>query len=556
MASKNHHAIIIRWWSERINGGFSMKKHCLTVTALLCVICGALAGCKSKDEKYLNDPSVLNITVPDYGYGTEWLLYLADGFTAKTGHKVNVKVTTAETGYVTSIRSGKAQYDIYVVREQVFAFVNNNQSNYTGRDCVLANYDELYNSEVPGEGIKFKDKMKDVYEMYNRTDTMTDGGRPHYYGVQWCDTAHGFVKNLDVWDQHKNWKNPNTTDELIALSQQILTDGCTPFIYSYDYTYWWNATNVWISQYEGLESMLGEQGFWRGYDTEGNQYVPEMWLRDGILEGMRVLDEICKESNHFNHKFSRSIDFTTAQGYFLIPSQNIAMMANGDWLYREMSKNYANARIEMIKTPIVSAIRNHPDCEGTIADDAELSALIKAIDNGQTALVGEGYDVSQKAYDKVAEARNLYTCSSSMNHVMVSPSYSDSLDLVKEFFLYMATDEGLKQFARGSGGFTPAFKGSADVYSYSDSISNDFVKSSESIKRNKQVAPWPVYSSLLFTMGGLAVKPVIDTGYDTPEKIFVQDGSGYMTADQLFAFNYQHACEHWAEYLTKAGLLN
>lgn len=533
-----------------------MKRINLLVGVTVSLSCVTLIGCKKSDQEMLNNKNILNITVPDYGYGTDWLVNLADGFTAKTGRKVNVKVTTSESGYVTSLRAGKAQYDIYVMREQVYSLVNNNQNNYTGRPCILANYDDIYNSEVPGEGILFKDKMKDRYEAYNRTPTMIDNWNSHYYGVQWCDTAHGLVRNLDVWDRHPNWIVPNTTDELITLCRTILADNCTPFIYSYAYTYWWNACNIWISQYEGIESMLGEQGFWNCYDTEGNQYTPDMWLRDGILEGLRVLDEICKDSNHFNHGYSKSVDFTTAQGYFLIPSQKIAMMANGDWLYREMSKNYANARIEMIKTPVVSAIRNHPDCEGTIESDEELSALIKAIDNGETALIKAGeYNVSESAYRKVAEARNLYTCAGSMNHVMVSPSYSDSLDIVKDFFLYMATDEGMMKFAKGSGGFAPAFDGSVSVYDYCDSISNDFVKSSEKVKRNKQVAPWPVFSNLLFTLGGLATKPVIDTGYNSPELIFVQTGSGYKSADELFRWNYEHASQHWSEYLTKAGLI-
>lgn len=529
-----------------------MNKVKLITALVVLTVSTSLTGC-NKGSADFNDPNVLNICMPDLGYGTDWLYSVADGFTAKTGHRVRVEVTTTESGYVTSLWAGKAKHDIYILREQTYALVMNNQSNYSGYTPVIARYDDIYNSEIPGEGITFKEKMIDAYENYNRLNAEEDG-LEHYYAVQWCDSVQGIVKNLDVWNAH-GWKNPNTTDELIALCDQIKSDNSYPFIWCSADSYWWNLANIWVTQYEGMDGMFGEHGFWRAYDTDGNQYVPELWLRNGLQYALQTLDTLVKDANGYQHPYSESVDFTTAQGYFLIPNYNIAMMVNGDWLYKEMSKNYSNARIEMIKSPVISKIIDHPDCEGTIANDAELSALIKAIDAGSTSLTGEGYDVSQNAFNKISEARHMYTCGSNANHIMISPAYSDSLEVVKEFMLYYASEEGIAKFATGSGGFLPPFEASDAAIAASNSVANDFVKGTIAIKHQSEVAPWPVYYSLLFTLGGLSVYPVIETGYSRPEHIFAQSGSSYMTGDELFYLNYNNARDHWTEYLRKAGLL-
>ncbi len=548
----------------------SNKVVALALAAIASV--GTLAACggmSEEERKNLNDKTVLNITMPDLGYGTDWMKAVAKGFTAKTGTKVSLKVTPNESGYVTAMRAGKAPYDIYVLRSDTFSLVNSNAANFTGHPQILANLDDLYNSQVAnetnaeGEPLLFKDKMKDVYEIYNRTYRNAQeaaSGEYHYYAVQWCDSVFSIVRNLDVWKDE--WKVPVTTDELLALSATIKsTNGYTPFIWSSQASYWWSVANLWVTQYQGLEDMYGDQGFWAGYSQEGLENSPNMWRRQGFLEAMKVLDELVKEENGYQHLLSTTVDFTTAQGYFLIEENKIAMMANGDWLYNEMEKNYPAAKIEMMNTPVLSAIRNLPECKETIQDkndgietDAELSALIKAIDNGSTALTGEGYAVSQAAFDKVYEARNMYTCSSNINHVMVSPVDSDSLDIVKEFYNYLASDEGQTLFATGGAGFTHIFETSDEVHAECIKAANDFVKSSETIKLGAEVAPWPMYKSRLFTMGGMPVYPMIEMGYQFPEQIFSLPGKGYKNAEQVYVENFSNAKTKWSSYMTAAGL--
>ena len=532
----------------------NVKKLLVSTLALTMACSTTLTSCGGNENKDLGDPTVLNIVMPDLGYGTDWLKALAAEFTAKTGTKVNVDVTPTESSYVTELRAGTAKYDIYLLRENTFNLVTNNTANYSGYDCILAQIDDVYNSNVMGENVKFKDKMKDTYESYNRIYPTYGSDEYHYYAVQWCDTVFSLVRNLDVWKS--NWVVPNTTDELLALSAQMKSEGYYPFIWSSQASYWWSVANLWVTQYQGYEDMYGDYGFWNCYEegaTEDSTISPEMWIRDGIYYGLDVLDNLVKASNGYQHPLSTTVDFTTAQGYFLTPSQKIAMMANGDWLYKEMSKNYSSANIEMIATPVVSAIINHPACEGTIENDAELSALIKAIDTGSTALSGEGYEVSQSAFDKVEEARHMYTPATNMNHVMVSPSYSDSLDIVKQFYLYLASDDGLSTFASSSGGFQLCFDTSERVKQASLSTANSFVKSSLKLKETSASCAWPVYTSRLFSVGGMAINPVIETGYQFPELIFALDGSGYMSANDLYLLNYENAKAKWSVYLETAG---
>ena len=530
-------------------------KKLLVSTLVLTMACSAtFAGC-NKENPDLTDPGVLNIVMPDLGYGTDWMKSLGAAFTAKTGTKVNVEVTPTEGSYVTEMRAGTAKYDIYLLRDNTFNLVTNNTANYSGYDCILANLDDVYDSNVMGENVKFKDKMKDSFEAYNRIYATYGSDEYHYYAVQWCDSVYSLIRNLDVWKS--NWAVPNTTDELLTLSAQMKGEGYYPFIWSSQATYWWQAANLWVTQYQGYEDMYGKYGFWNGYAegaTEGSEISPDMWMRDGIYYCLDVLDNLMKNSNGYQHPLSTTVDFTTAQGYFLTPSQKIAMMVNGDWLYKEMSKNYSNANIEMFAMPVVSAIRNHPDCEGTIENDAELSALIKAIDNGSTALSGEGYEVSQKAFDKVYEARHMYTPATQMNHIMVSPSYSDSLDIVKQFYLFLASDEGLSTYSSSSGGFQLFFDASETVKQASLSTANSFVKSILKVKENNMSCPWPMYTSRLFTVGGMPDNPTIETGYKHAELIFALDGTGYMNANDLYLLNYENAKSKWSVYTQNAGM--
>ena len=89
----------------------------------------------------------------------------------------------------------------------------------------------------------------------------------------------------------------------------------------------------------------------------------------------------------------------------------------------------------------------------------------------------------------------------------------------------------------------------------SDAAANSFVKSSEKIKQNGNVAPWPMYINRLFAVGGMPVYPTIESGYMFPEQIFAQKGSGYKSAATQFSDNKKSAQGQWSRYMRTAGLI-
>ena len=117
----------------------------------------------------------------------------------------------------------------------------------------------------------------------------------------------------------------------------------------------------------------------------------------------------------------------------------------------------------------------------------------------------------------------------------------------------MASEDGLTVYANGSGGFTLPFDTSEAVAEASLSIANGYVKSTESIKQPGQVAPWPMYSSRLFSVGNMPVNPTIEMGYTFPEQILSLD-RGYKNANTIYVDNYRNAIDKWSSYMTTAGL--
>ena len=130
------------------------------------------------------------------------------------------------------------------------------------------------------------------------------------------------------------------------------------------------------------------------------RYDENMVKYEGFLKALEFFEEMLKPANGYTH--SKSVDFTfmDMQGQFL--GGQALMTINGDWLEREMINNYPNAQIKMMKTPVLSSVIEKCDTIND-DDDATLSAVIAAIDNGATSYAG----VSETDFAYIAEARNM-----------------------------------------------------------------------------------------------------------------------------------------------------
>ena len=534
-----------------------MKKTNKIISLLLALgMMMPMAACVVEEDGPENPDVTLMMKIPDLGYGYEWLEALADGYTQKTGTPTHVEVTDVDTAYGTEIQGGSAKYDMYFNRGPANVIVANPIRVGTKTyDCILVDLTDVYTKPNPYDNGKttILSKLRDGYDYYNEELRDADGDgvkEVHYFSVQYADSIVGIVRNKKVWKS--SWITPVTTDELLSLCNTIKTDGYTPFIWSSQASYWSNFWPVWVYQYQGYEDMLR---FWEGLPEagKGENLSAQMWNRKGWQEGLTVMEKLLDNEKGYMDSYSLSVDFTTAQGYFLDGGRNIAMMVNGDWIENEMKKNYSDVDLDMIKVPVVSAIIDVvPD--KSIANDAELSALIKAIDEGNTALTGAGYEVTQNDYDRVKTARNTYI-NPNTNHQVHIPAYSTKIELAKDFLLYMASDEGMMIMSKTSKGFLLPYEYSDAQMEEIKGVAGDFVRSCLEAREGNAVVSSAMYRSRLFTVAGMPVVPRYQLG-SAVEIILSSEKTSetYMTASQIFKKNLANVMNGAVAFNQATGL--
>ena len=511
-------------------------------TACLLLALGMLiptAACGGKAKGPENPDETLMMKIPDLGYGYEWLEALTDRYTEITGTPTWVEVTDIDTAYSTEIQGGSSKYDIYFNRGPAHSFVANPIRVGTRTyECILEDLTDIYTAPNPYDDNKttILSKLRDGYDYYNEELRDADGDgevEVHYYGVQYADSIVGIVRNKKVWKD--SWAIPNTTDELIELCSTIKGQGYTPFIWSSQASYWSNYWPLWVYQYQGYEDMLR---FWEGLPeaARGNEPSAQMWNRQGWKEGLIVMEKLLEAEKGYMDSYSLSVDFTTAQGYFLDGGRNIAMMVNGDWIENEMKKNYSNVDLDIIKNPVISAIINVlPD--KSVANDDELSALIKAIDAGNTALKGDGYEVTQKDYDRVKTARNIYI-NPNTNHQAYIPVYSKKKTIAKDFLQFMASDEGMMIMSKTSKGFLLPYEYSDAQLEEIKGVAGNYVKSCIEGREGRRVVSSAMYRSRLFTVAGMSMTPRYQLGNSVEIMLSADPTTDtYMSAADIFRQN-------------------
>ena len=501
----------------------------------------SLVGCgESKENQGEASKEALVIGCPKLGYGTVWMEALAEAYTEKTGKPVTVKIDPPDINYVAMIQSGTGDYDIYLTR-----FAAQQVLKSMGEKALLEEMTELYKRKNPYDDNKttIEEKLKEGYRYYN--EYIETDGSVHYYGLQYVDSIQQIVRNLDAWND--SWPEPRTTDELLELCGQIKKDGATPFIWCAADSYWQNFYPVWVYQYQDYEDMID---FWSGTSPEGEKLSADMWNRTGWLRTLEVMEELLLPENEYQDAYSRSVDFTSAQSYFISGNRNIAMMVNGDWLVNEMAKNYPNANLEMMKTPVLSAVIEVLPGK-SVADDAELRALIAAIDEKNTALSGTGYEVTQEDYDYVKECRTYYP-NLNGHHQFLIPVNAKHKEAAEDFLLYCASDEGMMVMAESSGGFLAPYQYTDEqLAKIKEGCSSDFIKSALEL-RDGEMAATNMFRSSLFTLGGLTPVPNFNLGA-TPEVLLSDEGAGYMDAKTIFNKHLGNVRASWSAITTKAG---
>lgn len=455
---------------------------CMTVCcAFSAVACGGNSGGGNEGD------GTLTISVVKLGYGVEWLNKLAAAFEKKENIKVTINPpaigATGQAALDTEIESKASSTDLFFNKRGWFSkavyegsIVATNGQRY---DCLYEDLTDVWNSVVDeGSNKTIKDKMDPTYV----TSSEIEG---KYYSLPWAGGVYGIVRNLSKWEELGLTDNdvPYTTNELFELCDKVKSD-VAPFIYSLENEYYSGWLPIFFAQYEGKENA---EMFMSGKDPDG-EVSEHIYTYDGQIEALKVLQTLL--GNGYQHDKSSAIDFTSMQGQFIRGAALFSI--NGSWLESEAA-NFSAAKLDMIKTPVISSIvqklsfcptdgngkkikADNFTAEQKKAADEKLVEVIKyvdAIDAGETAT--KPADVTDDDIKKVTEARHYSYMAGGTDHQAYIPSYAAHVENAKKFLKFMYSDEGLNIYYEAlKGTMLPA----TPVNGYSSELSlSDFRKS-------------------------------------------------------------------------------
>lgn len=447
----------------------------LISTAIACIFAFSLTtGCA---KKVPDTEDTLEIYIQELGYGKQWLydaieLFKQEDWVKEKYPNLNIPEPNYNASYGygnTLIKSGTTTTDL------IFTMATD-ASLHTTRDergePYVASMNDLFESTVPGEDIKYKDKMFDSYEEvcgYN-----DENGTKIYRSVPWQAGYSGIMYNHDILTS-LGFDVPRTTDELIAVCKAIYDLNGSNSAYTNKYSiavsveraeanYWEGIIfPLWWAQYEGLE---GYYDFFRGIHDGARS--KDVMTQIGRLKSLEVIQTLL--SNYADKKFA-TLEFTSVQTNLL--NGNILFMPNGDWLYEEMRTvvNDLKAQgieydIRFMKNPVVSAIVDKTPSVKTLAaeqsktNDAVLGEIIDAIDGGATEFAG----ITAKDFARIKEARTMILTGDQGSQAFI-PAGATAEGLAKDFLLFLSTDKALEQYMRSTGGATMPFYYTVDTQS-------------------------------------------------------------------------------------------
>lgn len=544
-----------------------MKKRILASILATASLGACFAGFGCGGEK--KDPNALQISVVNVGYGAKWAHELAKAY-MKLHPEVKIQVDDSYTGgldkgFIDELLSNATETDIYFSRSSMFQY---SQSGTTAAgqyyDCIMEDLTDFYTGDNPYDTKTVAEKIDpDIL----RDLTVQRDGKDKQYTVPWVSDILGLVYNEKIFNDNQ-LSVPKTTDQLIQLCFDIKGKGLTPFVDSYSSSYFNVLQEHWMTQFEGCATM---DKLWEGYGVDGRRYTPSLLQYEGLLETYRVLYDMMSHENGFIHKDSKDLTFTAAQNYILNSETGVAMMANGDWIQREMEENYSADEIEiqMMKMPVISALNEklsyyadgkteycNLDAAKKAKYDKALTAIIDYVDGVTTEKPTsvEGLTIAQADIDRVDEARNIVT-GWSFGHIGYIPTYSNKKDVAKDFLYFMVSDEGLRIF-------TEATKGSTSPYQFdylndarTSAVMNDFAKGVYKIFNESNVRAYEISKDPIFAHGGLTIsytwsETSIVTAF-TQEK----GKKNYYDAEGYFAYRYGYWRDKWDTVLSNAGLI-
>ena len=277
---------------------------------------------------------------------------------------------------------------------------------YLVRNGYLTDLTSVYGQTVEGE-----DTVDDLVNQDLKEYFTIDG---KVYGLPWQDSAMGIVYNANMFDQHPEWKIPQTMDEFFALCEQIRDDTDNtvhPITYcgAANQGYFPGIMENWLVQYAGLDAMSDF------LDCETAEvYQAQEAGRTKVYQTVaKIIQGVDSKGRSYDDPDSRGYSHLDAQAELL--AGNVAMVISGPWMQIEMSEylvDYPGFRMGIMPTPHINS------------------------------------DMKDKNGQDTQFARTSGT------GVMFVPALSDQKDLAIDFMKFMLTQESLERFAETTDGLT------------------------------------------------------------------------------------------------------
>jgi len=446
---------------------FKFASFMIATTLLVsCVLSGCSGGGGTSDG-VTGDRTEVRVGVEAKGYGSQFAYDLAEAYN-NSQDKVEVKIvkTTSQAGLHTNqlgLGVKKNKYDLFFTLTQS-VFATQSQAGKPHWADLSDVYDAVAEGYAESNGEKTIEDLMDP--TYVSQFTYKDGKQ---YSIPYTSGMVGLLYNKTKWEStNANLESagketltlPNTTNEMFALFDYINTtevktasEGAYPFSYSGIDSYMHFMLNSLWPQYMGETAA---KNFLEGKDGNG-VYTADIYKSKGREYAYEVVREmILKKRDDGKTPYVKSSD--SAQQY---NQEQLAFMrgeaffsCNGDWLEREVSKNFnpGEADVEMLRTPILSKIVENDaikaDFTGSVEEnDEKLSSIVSFIDEhyidedgAPTEADASTLGVSLSTLEFILHARLVRHAL--IDFVAVVPEYSEQLEETKDFLKFMYSKEG------------------------------------------------------------------------------------------------------------------
>ena len=447
----------------------------IALSALMAV--SSFAACGKPEVS--NDENTLQIYAKEAGYGVEWLFKVADAFTAEyPEYTVSIEYEQGVDRGQNMLTAGPAHTteDLLFVGKLTKLIASGDKA-VAGYDHAVANLTEMYNMEVPGEGVTLLEKTHpDILDVIKFEEETEDGvWEDQYFTFPYQNGMLGFVYNKTMFAE-KNVSVPRTTEELYDLCDTLKTKDFSPMLASLSVSYVSSISAMWWAQYEGVDEY---KRYWN--PTSLDDY--ETMHQKGKLHMLMVQNQLNKKTYGRLSRDSVDTNYTEAQAKFI--NREAAILYCGGWFENEMkgiiAENQASGNKDeygFMMTPLNSAIVERLSfwddslsyydvmLEGRsdVNPDAAKLQILKDADAKLLQIVDyvDGVTTEKPAFATdediaiVKGSRNLMIAYGA-NAQAVIPAYATAKEAAMKFLLFLATDKMQRVVAQNCAGTTMPF---------------------------------------------------------------------------------------------------